>query len=672
MSIPCSVPAHPCEPCIARSAGRGTSPSAVPITVAVSGPDNVGKTTQLRILARRLGVAAMTAGPLVAHDRRWPGIQERGMAAWWFGGAPIQEVVDVLTCSYLQRAARVSAAREPVRLVDRGVPMLEAVVAATVAVREDLPDEAAAGRARELLAPFAADLAVAEAAEYAVVLLHDPDPTAGTARSLARETAITPIYACYQRHLHRQMRRLVADGRFAGTVVTGDRPIMAVQDEFRRLIAPMCDDVPKGALHGVRVVALGGLSESGKSTAGEYLRVRHGHARLKIGYLVEDAAARAGIHDPYAEPPIVQAELLIDALDRYCAAHHYLDRVTLESLHGYEATVELARLLGDRLTIVYLNTSTRVRAARGVAGPGDVHARDEVKARRGADTIARIADIVIDNDGSRLHLERNLDALAVSSRWLQRVPAVVPVTELGLPATLESYVTRLVVASTSGAEDAGTPGIDLMAVSGSGARRAFQPAWSDLDLFVLAPAEALPLLRAALHDLRDGTGEVKVGVTIQSLAECRTGALTPRILHVLTGIGSGQIPVLWARPGVRLPAPRLADDVAASVHAGVQAAFDLRRMLLRTAPDVRVLYKLAGLLAKVMLRFEGVEEPCDRAALTRLLHPDAALLIEQARTDVAAAEGLAEVVLDLWLATFPTGKVSQGGRTDRGCGEVQR
>jgi hypothetical protein len=52
------------------------------VTVAVSGPDNVGKSTQIRLLARERGVTE--SGPLHAHDPRWEDAQTRGLADWWF------------------------------------------------------------------------------------------------------------------------------------------------------------------------------------------------------------------------------------------------------------------------------------------------------------------------------------------------------------------------------------------------------------------------------------------------------------------------------------------------------------------------------------------------------------------------------------------------------------
>jgi hypothetical protein len=90
--------------------------------LAVSGPDNVGKSTQLRILARRIGPCAALAGSLDAYDPRWRTITALGMADWWFDQASIEEVADVLACSYLERARQ--APSSGLRLVDRGIPCL--------------------------------------------------------------------------------------------------------------------------------------------------------------------------------------------------------------------------------------------------------------------------------------------------------------------------------------------------------------------------------------------------------------------------------------------------------------------------------------------------------------------------------------------------------------------
>ncbi|MGW1276118.1 nucleotidyltransferase domain-containing protein [Streptomyces tsukubensis] len=619
------------------------------VTIAFSGPDNVGKTKQIGILARRIGPAACATGRLDDYDPRWNAIKTAGMGAWWFGHGTIEEVAEVLTCSYLERSRRGVTA--PVRLVDRGIPMLEASLAATAAVRERLTAEQAADRARILLDPFTADLRAAEAVEHGIVLLHDEEPAIGTSRSLSHERHVTPTYADYQRHLHLQMHRMTGEGRWAKTIVIGERRVMAVQDEIRRHLHPLTPLVPPGALAGVRVVALGGMSESGKSTAGEYLRTRHGYGRLKIGYLIEDAAHRAGIADPYEIPSVVRAELLVDGLDRYCAAHHFLDQVTIESLHDQDATSELRRMLGGQLNIIYLDTSPELRAERGTAGPNDVAARDMVKARRGAAQIASFAHEVVDNNGSRLHLERRLDGIALAHRRPPRKPTTVPVNALGLPVHLESYLYALLDRTTVQQP----PVIDLLAVTGSGARGKYQHGWSDLDVFIVAGQDSVPALRRALAELEAELGGVKLGLTVLTEDECRTGAVTSRLLHVLALIGSGALAPLWCRPGLALPVPDAATDVAAAVESGVQAAVEIRRQLLKGATDLRALFKITALLAKVMLRFEGTECASDNDALAVFLDRDPAVeaaLGLEAREDRDKAVELATIVLGHWLATL--------------------
>lgn len=360
----------------------------LPVSVAFSGPDNTGKTKQIGILARRMGPAATSAGPLDHYDPRWAAIKAGGMARWWFETGPVEEVADVLATSYLARSRHPFSA--PARLLDRGIPMLEASVAATVAVREDLGAEQAADRARLLLAPYETDLRAAEEDEHALVLLHCDDPEEGTRRSLAHEATVTGTYAAYQRHLHEQVNRLVDDGRFPMAIRIGDRSTVTIQDEVRRLLAPLHPDVPGRALAGVHVTALGGMSESGKSTAGEYLRTQHGHGRLKIGYLIEDAAGRAGIRDPYRLGPIVQAELIVDALDRFCQAHHFLDSVSIESLHDVDSTAELARMLGPQLTILPGRLRGHPRPAEHRQHPGRHRPRPRQECTRcGQDRLPR-------------------------------------------------------------------------------------------------------------------------------------------------------------------------------------------------------------------------------------------------------------------------------------------
>lgn len=337
--------------------------------------------------------------------------------------------MDTLACSYLSRATAVSPGGT-VRMADRGMPMLEATVVATAAVREDLVYDAAVQRAGELLASYLQDLERAEAGEWGVLLLHAAEPLASAARALAREREVTSAYATYQRVLNAHLHVQADTGRFAVTIVVADRPILDVHHEIRVLLRDRLGLSVSGvALHRVRVVALGGLSESGKSTARAYLATRHGYARLKIGYLLQAAADRCGVADVYALDDVAMAEMLALGLETYCAAHHYQPRISIESLHRAGMTAELSKLLGESLTVVYLDASTARREARSLAGAADVRERDNVKGSRGAARIREIADIVVDNNilAWRSTAPWTRSRPASGGRWPRRGPPLLPI-----------------------------------------------------------------------------------------------------------------------------------------------------------------------------------------------------------------------------------------------------
>jgi len=187
-------------------------------TLALSGPDNVGKSRQLRILARRCGPdLVVRAGALHDHDGRWKSIAAGGMASWWFKTSSPGELADVLASSYLARH-EAAPGSGPLLLVDRGVPMLEATLAATLATRQCLDDQRAYDQAMVLLRPYEAGLRSAEAQEFGVLLLHAEEVADNARLSLAREVRVSDVYGAYQGHLARQIARLADAGRFAHTV----------------------------------------------------------------------------------------------------------------------------------------------------------------------------------------------------------------------------------------------------------------------------------------------------------------------------------------------------------------------------------------------------------------------------------------------------------------------
>ncbi|MEU7185687.1 nucleotidyltransferase domain-containing protein [Streptomyces sp. NPDC045369] len=630
-------------------------PPAAHRVIAVSGPAYVGKDTQLRMLARRTPQIE-TSAPAETYASRWHALSGTEATGWWLDGASYQELADVLATAYLARA-RQPRSSGYLRCVRQGLPMLEATLAAVAAVRERCGTARAAREARAALAPYRTALRACEDTECGVVLLHDEDPAQSAARGLARSPAPDRLLEYYQRRLHEQINRLLGEGRFDTAVVVGDRPAIDVQHELRQRLHRLYPTIPECALSRVRVAALGGDCEHARDAAGEYLRTRRGYARLNAAHL---AAASHDPSVPDTDDTTALAERIADGLDRYCAAHPFLDRVSIEPVRDRATVQELRKLFGDRLHAVHPGPGTGPAAAPHAPAPHSFAPDGSVPGAAPEDTAHEdtAPEPTVQHTAQeaaapwpRLSLHRRLDRLAFDAAWTFRPLKPVSVHSLGLPSCLGTYLRALRERLTRP-----RTAVDLVAVTGSAARGTYRHGWSDLDVLVLAPQDALPRLRSVRTELAPVLDGVRMTMTVLTEDEFRAGALPPRLLHVLTLSGAGALAPLWCAPGLALPVPDAVTYADVSVRDGVQAAVTLRKQLLLAEPDLRVLYKATALLAKIMLRVEsGAEYPADDQAVTAFHHrrPDGlGAAPGDVRYDRAGTERMAAAVLRGWLATL--------------------
>ncbi|CAG7643462.1 conserved hypothetical protein [Actinacidiphila bryophytorum] len=177
----------------------------MPEFISVNGPDNAGKTTQLKQLAARWDGFQML-GAVHEHDPEpWERVASDDYASWWFEKSTTVELTAMLVKGHVRRAA----ARRPEHtgLLDRGLPMLTAVAAATSVVKDGLSTDEALRTIREITAPLPTP------AETSVLLLPSLDPHRSYAITSDRENRPwTGIYPAYQRHLHAILRRQAEEG----------------------------------------------------------------------------------------------------------------------------------------------------------------------------------------------------------------------------------------------------------------------------------------------------------------------------------------------------------------------------------------------------------------------------------------------------------------------------
>jgi len=354
-----------------------------------------------------------------------------------------------------------------------------------------------------------------------------------------------------------------------------------------------------------QVIALGGLSECGKSSSGEYLRHEDGTYRLKMSFLIDVAAKREGITDPYLLDRSEQARLLLEGVNVFADMHVDARRFTIESIHSDELIFSLKQMLGNRLEIVYLDAPAHLRAARSQTSRSALRRKDEVKTSRGADRVAAGADHRIDNSRSVISLHARLRSIAnpCSISPLR----VEPATASFLPTPIASELDRFVAALEP------AQGVDLVALTGSAIEGGWLASWSDVDLMVSADHRAHESINAEAKGLKIRLGDihgVKCAVTLLTPGEIKALLVQPRVVYALARLGDGRSSALFSAPGLRLPV--IAGDKLR--HAATQdlplVVVTLRR-LVASSPvsecDLHPIYKHIVLALRLLLRLSGVD-----------------------------------------------------------------
>lgn len=192
--------------------------------LSLNGPDNVGKTTQMRLLSEARPEIQMLGSAHEHAPHLWRVLPAES-AAWWFETSSTSELTRLLFESHRMRAE----ARRPggVAVIDRGHAMLVATAAATCAVKENV----SVGVARAAVANIQRSMATPPP-EFALLLLISPDVETSLAVSQERDpTPWSARYLRYQRTLHEVLMQQIEEGAYDRVIDWRARSRAEVQAE---------------------------------------------------------------------------------------------------------------------------------------------------------------------------------------------------------------------------------------------------------------------------------------------------------------------------------------------------------------------------------------------------------------------------------------------------------
>ena len=373
--------------------------------ISLNGRDGSGKSQQIRLLKWRNQNQLHITKPLGSYSTRWPKLTGYEASQWWFEIVPVDELTDIIIESLNVRQEDCLSDRFSV--YDRGTRMFKAVCAATRMTRENVSLLAAI---RITDRQFDGGLSHFTD-EYEILFKIDPDYFSRVGKFVEvirpREDIGFPDsarcrYRQYQSNLAAAME--VYFSQPVPFCIEVKESILSIQNRLREILNTACQiKLPQIRETPQLFVCLGGLSECGKSSFAEHLRINYQFCRLKLRYFIEIIEKRGDAVTPES--------ICLELFD-YLERHYFLARISIESLHDPFVPAILKLMLGEQVQIVYIEVdySTRVRRAAKERNVGFevadmiVTEKDRIKRDRGAERVRNIADIIFDNSSNVLQL----------------------------------------------------------------------------------------------------------------------------------------------------------------------------------------------------------------------------------------------------------------------------
>jgi len=561
--------------------------------ITINGLDNSGKTIQSDLLNFSLSSFYLSP-PLDFFEKKWKEVSKNNFSEWWFVKSTTEELTSLLQYSSEKRYENTLS--HTFTIVDRGSIMLKNVCIATSCIKDRISLSEAKEKIKTI---FNWDNYICSLESINIILLYDNHIDNSVTNLLKRDNhPFNHRYELYQKHLYELLLNDCTDKNLYDCVIyTKNKSIIDIQNEIRKYLNSCHNFNIDYMFNNINSIwGLAGLSESGKSFSGEYLRLNHGFDRKKISYFMFNAQNKLNIDDIYSVKEESLSLILIKEMDSYCKFHHYIYYLCIESLHGYILTKKLKDFLGNKFKIIYFSTPLELRALRNSSSILEVQQKDLIKKNRGAHKIEQISDIVYDNSKSKFTLISFIEKHSQNNFYPPKACNVLNL-KFGNNSLREKIRDFL--------DNSNKDEIYLVCITGSGYTQFWKEGWSDIDvLIVISGTKALSWCKS-FYEIFECT-TYKAGFTIYTKEEFLSIHTKNSVKHFKHMLESGDLQPIFISK--KFTTTRVIKDLHINdiLQDIITVLSTLRRLLISEPNNIRQIYKHIILLLKLHLKLEDV------------------------------------------------------------------
>lgn len=201
------------------------------------------------------------------------------------------------------------------------------------------------------------------------------------------------------------------------SVINASQKIDEVYNDIKKEIFKKDTTILPNIDQSRKIIGIGGLSESGKSSTGKILLTKCNIPNFKFKYLSRNIKEKYNIieNDLFDNSKEFIALLMSEEVNKLLQDMYYWDCISFESLHDNELTSYMKMALPNYLTI-FLEANYNNRISRNAEelkisyddSKNKVDKKDATKISEGAEKIKNDADYVICNEGTIETLEQSV------------------------------------------------------------------------------------------------------------------------------------------------------------------------------------------------------------------------------------------------------------------------